>query len=441
MNDTQTDDPTIPPAPDTNQPSQPENKPPEPIGLPIAAPKKKWYKRKSLLVTLLLVFVLGGAGTGYAYYAATQKPAQKETAVAATTPKPSPSETPKTYAPFALQYSSDKQTSVKGTDCLVMQTTVYQKPIAGGDATVALTVPDYQQAIKQIPTDNGHVILITAPSCYSKEGPGLWVSKDAGKTYTQLYKGKPHPKDSYGEQITSALLADDGKTIVFATVPSADSKGTVKTLDIESKKTTDLFTASEPGVLLQGYDMKKKTVFYYAGCYNCAGFSFSKPLVHDLAKNTDTPLFNDTEYMAYSSVMSDDLSKILRVKNKGERIPKVDLSYVIEEYDIDTKKATAIASFKRTDESGTVNAGYTSDGSVYYSNNKDLLVAREGKAASLLMTTRPIINVYYVGKEQVVLTQGDQSGGSAISYAIDTKASTALVDYKYPTSVLGISLQ
>lgn len=438
MNETDHNEPTIKTQqPDTETSPQPSR----PINLPIVPPKPKWYERKLLRVALAIAFVIGGAGTGYAYYAATTKQADTNPVVASETPKPSPSASPKTYAPFALQYTNEKQATVKGTDCLVMETTVYQQPIAGGDSTATLIIPDYQLVAKQIPVRNNHVVLITAPSCYSKDGPGLWLSKDAGKTYTQLYKGTPHPKDNFGEQITSALFTNDEKSILFASAPNPDGKGTVKKLDIGNKEINDLFTASEPGVHLQGYDQKNKKVFYYAGCYNCAGNSLSKPIVHDLANDTDTPLFDDKEHMSFASTMNSNQSKILRVKYKGDQYPKIDLSYVIEEYDISAKKATVIASFKRTDDSGVVSAGYTADGSVYYTNDKDLFVVSDGKPATLLRAPLPIMNVHHVDKKKAIFSQGDQSGGSTVSFTLDSKGSTKLVDYKYPMAILGISLQ
>ena len=408
----------------------------EPYKPPIVPPKRN---KKPWIIAILIVVLVALVGGGAYAYLETNNTKVADTAPPAASISPTP-QPPAALTAYGLLYVDEKQSVSTGPDgCLVSDVTLYQKPIDGGDATTIHPVKDHQQLIRVATNDKGYVLLTTAASCSSKEGAGLWLSTNSGESFEQIYKGKGSAKPSMGDQVTSAIFSNDKKSVIFAAAADPVSKGIVREVNIETKKTTELFSVDEPGVHLQGYDTQKRLVYYYAGCYNCAGFMFAKPIAYDLAKKSNTTLFDDSAYGSFTSVMDASATKILRTKFTTGDWNAATQPYIVEEFNTTTKKAAALATFDQASGQGDTDAKYAFDGKIYYSSGSKLITVADGKPTTALTATKPIMDIYHVGDDSIIVSIGDQSGGSTISYDVKAKSTATLIDYKYPRAVFGVT--
>lgn len=404
-----------------------------PTKLPIVEPKST--SRKSLVILLILLSILSlGGGSAFAYYTLQANKPQPVVKVV-TTPTPLPA--PKPLVADALLY----ETSVPGKNvgtCSTSTSTLYRQPISGEAAAKVLDVPDYQEITHQI-VRNKQVVIETGATCASKAGSQLWISSDSGNTFTKLYE-LPSKSDS----VTSINFSNDSKSIVIGALSNASKTNTIQTIDITTKKVTDLFTLNKEGVYLLGYDVKNQKIYYYTSpCFGCDAGSYETAWAYDLAKKTETKLFDaDKDSIIYNLSMSSDLSKILRLQYTGTTSPKGD--YTVDEYTVTTNKVSPVAKFTKTTANSQAHSGYTNDGDIYYSFDKSLYsVSTKTNTPSLIMTpTNTLANVFYADKNKVIVELGDNTvSAQVVLYNIGDKSTSKLLDYKYPSSISGVVLK
>lgn len=411
----------------------------EPIALPIVPVEHKWYQNKLLLVLVIFVVALLGAGAGYAYYQVT-KPA--ETPVVKSTPKPS--ETPKAFAPYAVVYAADKSTKSPKTTCLVNETTVLQQELTKDTAAQATVVAD-GQIVTGSEIQQGNVLLVTTPTCVSKTPASILYSNDAGKTYSALYT-VPTASGTEGA-ITSAMFTDDGKTILFAELDAKANKNTVKELTVASKEVKDIFTAKEDGVYFHGYDKAIGKIYYHESCYGCDATVESDLTVYDI-KTKKSEVFSETQMMYKQTVMNDDASKGVRLKQGAlGAVGSPDFNkviYGVELLDIKTKKVKDVASINADSSKGETTVGFTSKGAVYYTNNDSIyLLDGKDKPSLLMKASQPIIAVHYIGDDQIIysMSEGQQKNSSVMKYDVAAKKWSTLLNTTPSNTVIGVSLK
>lgn len=365
-----------------------------PMQLPIVEPKSN--KRPWIIAAILLLVVAVGGGA-YAYFSSTNTAAPVTTSVA-----PTPiAKAPVVPVPDSVIYqvtTIGKSTAQCGTST----STVYRQLLTDTDKPLSVLNVESGQSVGDYETYKSAVLLTTTPNCDSKSGPALWLSTDSGKTFSKLYQAP-----SLTSSITSAKFSDDGKTIVFGYLADAAGKNTIKELDIATKQTKDIFTATSAGVYIKGYDHTKGKIYYIEGCYACDATTEAGITVYDTAKKTSELLFKD-DAKGYDTTLKPDFAKALKLYiTKLGAVGSDDYnmgSYVIGELDTQKKTKKELTTTELDDvEQNSVQTGYTNEGSVYYTKARDLYTLDgNGNSSLVLHAEKPIVNVYYVSKDTVI---------------------------------------
>ncbi len=403
--------------------------PTEPESTPVEKPtteKTKSKNKKISLIALVLLLILGG---GLGYWIISKNKAQPKTNSTQTTnPQSSTTTEEKPLTPFAIAYAHG--------DASKGPVSLFWRPFSGGDKTAAGDIGK-NSYISYRDVSGSKVMFTTSESVESNSGTSIWYSKDAGKSYTKIFTADPPKSQSDYSQITSAKFSSDGTTIVFALLPKAGGKNTIKEIDPETKKATDLFSVEQAGVFIEGYNRPKKQLYYEKGCFNCDGNSFSTLLLHDVSNNSDTTIYNETGKYIHP-VLSKDFTKVLRsvASGAGEFIGG-GKPYVVDEYDIAKKSATTIAT---VNDDPAPQIGYrANDGAVYYTTGKSLYIVNSGKASVTFEATQPLMNVYYVESNNIVLSTGKFDDFTLNNYTIASKQSATILSGDANTDIFGIT--
>ncbi|MDQ5982694.1 MAG: hypothetical protein QG549_691 [Patescibacteria group bacterium] len=427
-------------------PPLPPDFPTTAVNLPIVEPKST--SRKGLIILLVLLGLLSlGGGSAFAYYIVTTN---KPKPVVANVATPSPTVTPKPLVADAVLY----QTSVAGKNvgtCSTSTATLYRQSVGGGKATKVLDIPDYQDLAWQ-DTYKDQVAVITSAACASKTGPQIWFSTDSGNSFSKLFEAP-----SKDDVITSMKFASDGKTVAFGYLGNGLLKAVVKEIDTSSKETKDLFTSTEAGVYIKGYDHKNGKIYFNQGCYGCDS-STEKPLsVYDITNKSTSPVFTDTASLSYGTVLNSDFTKGVRIRATSvgavgtKSYDKAD--YVIDEFDTKTGTLSAVTTSELKDSQQLgISAGFTQDGMVYYTKENDIYVVdKDNKSTVLLTSENPIITVYSIGNSIVIYkniyvddgnkdSKADVYTDRVVLYDINTEKSVPVVTFKdHQSIILGIA--
>lgn len=391
---------------------------------PTTPPKSRWYKRKLFWTPVLAILVVVAAGAGYLYYKSQpQQTAQHSTAVKTAT----------SIDPQALVYVSSTAKVV--AHCEQKTDTVHYVNLGDQKVTNAIALNDYQ-GVSGFATYHDAVVLATTPSCASKNGSSLWLSQDSGKTYKKIYTA-----ESTSGRITSVAFSTDGSEVAFGL---AGKSKTVRSIDVKSDDVRDLFTDNQTehfGTFydVKSYDREKQRVYYVEGCDTCDMITPSYLMQYDIKGGKSSTTIEQAKSMGSELAINDDATRAVRVEyasSEGSQLTQ----FTINEFDLTTKKLANFANYTGATSAGTTRAGYTADGSVYYTAGKKVMILKEGgETSELAQIPDQAAEVYYVGKSRVIYRTSDQSGGEVINYDIQSGKATRLLKYEYPTTPLGVS--
>lgn len=443
--DTPVDVPTDGSDASSETPPPPPEFPYSPAKLPIVPPKSTSRKGLIILIVLLGLLSLGG-GSAFAYYMLQgSKPKPAVANVATPTPLPAP----KPIVADAILYA----TSVPGKNvgsCATSTSTLYRQPLSGTKATKVFDAPDYQSIAEQ-DSYRDQVVIQTVAACASKTGSQLWISNDSGNTFNKLYE-TPAKDDT----ITSMKFASDGKSIAFGYLANGSSEAILKQLDVATKTTKDLFTASKAGIYIKGFSHADGKIYYVEGCYACDGAFEADLSVYGIQKNTIATLY-DENTISYGITFNKNYSKGIKIRAVSPATTNTkgfdNVNYVIDEFDATSGAITPLTTSELNNVSPiSVVAGYTDDGVVYYVKDKDLSVLGSNKKSTVLFTSdNPIIAVYVASKDTVIYKNiytddGTQKSKTdiytdrVVKYDANTKTSTPILTFKDRQSVvLGIT--
>lgn len=390
--------------------------------------------KKKLIITLALIGLILLAGAAVWFFVLKDKKATSSDTATQTSADSASSkeEVKKPLVPYTIPYAFG--------DFTKENVKLYWRPAAGGDRVEAQDL-GAKAYVSHSGVNGTNVFAVTDPTFGSSQGTTVWISVDAGKTYTKALVGKPLPADGAWDQVTSAVFSNDGSSLLIAFLPSTGNN-TVKEIDVASKKVTDLFTSEQRGVFLSRYDKNAKKVYYSEGCYNCDGNSFNTVLVRSLASSKVETLYADATSIVVSSALNHDFTKILiasgtqSTEGLGASKP-----YKIEEYDIAAKTTKRILDIG---EEVLVSVGYRDDGSSggagYYL--KGGTIKNLGSAeVEMFTTTKKINSLLYIGRENVFVTTGEYNNYELINYNLVSKATTKILAGDDKTRLFGVTLQ
>lgn len=407
------------------------------------------HAKKKLIIILLLLFVIVVGGSVTAWVLTIKDTDKKTNKVDQNLTSQDNThilqKESKVLKPFAVAYSHETHKINESQYSTKAQ--LYWRPITGGGSTSAAYMGD-NNGISYYGVYKDKVFAVSVPNYSSADGTALWYSSDAGKTYTKIFSGQALSGVRTGDQITSAKFSSDGKTILIGVLPSDRSQNTVKEINPETKAVNDLFSVKDAGVFILGYDRAGQQVLYRTGCYNCDGFAAMNIFVHDLTSGTDTVLFEDKKYnYGYSAndsiVPKDDFGKILIVKYAIDYstptyfLPNL-ITHSIEEFDMTTKTFKNVLTI---DEDTPVNVGYIEGGGVIYYSKADSIysISPSGDTTLIFKADKPIHDVFFVDKDQVIASIGEYNNYSVVNYKISTKSTVEIIGSDNYTNIFGVT--
>lgn len=387
------------PTPENTTNTETEQQVSIPPEMPLQIKEKKKLKKPLIISLLAALLLIGGASVWYFVIRDTSTPASDNSNSQSNTSNSQTDEPAHTGMAEFLLYTENvsglsaqrmtlSDTSVDNSGELTGGTFVINSQVSGDNALIHTS---------------------------SSAGEQVWVSTDKGKSFKKIFQGEPGGDSSMGDQVTSAVFANDGASLLLA-VLSGDRVNTVKEFNLSDATSKDLFTVDKDGVFLYGYDKSAKYVYYDTGCYNCDGFrqgTLLRQTVDSDAAAVEIYSLADNSLASTSLTMSKDLKKAILVsatvntEEIGFKAP-----YEVVEVDVATKTATTL---KKVDDAAVtyVGAGYTSEGKAYYYQGNSLKLIN---GDTLLMELgQPIKDVHFVSEHSIIVSAGDYSSFNVYS--------------------------
>ncbi len=402
----------------------------------VGTPIKKSHKK--LLLSALAVVIIGGLVVGglMLFRKPVKTPVVKTTESDVTS---SSAQENRTYVPNTVAYAYRANT----TDPY----SVYYRPAAGGERKEVMKLErDEYTSVSDVV---GNIVVFGSDT-------KLYVSDDAGKTYTNVYTA------ASGEAINSVKVSSDRTKVAVAVVPdfSNQSKGQVFSIDLNGKNKKTLF--DDPSALyLIGWNNSKQKIAYWQGCYSCDGGrtgwklrDLKSKAVRDLVKGVDPKTYY------HQAAISDDMSTLMYVQSTYDAAIKVSdppgyysaAPYKVMKADLTTADNSGIdiatvgkkqeKNSNGTDKIRRFSLGFlagTNDG-YYAEGNKINLVSTEGTVV-LYQADQDISAVHYASDKAVIVSTGDISSADFLlsNYDLVAKKSTQIFQGDANTSVFGVS--
>ncbi len=399
-------------------------------------PSKKSHK-KLILKLLIVVVVIGGlvAGGVFLTKKTTPVPDGKTSTANVST---SPAKDAKANVPDTVAYAYRANNSDPYT--------IYYRSAVGGERTEVMKLERDEYA--SVSDVVGNVVVFGSDT-------KLYVSEDAGKTYSTVYTA------ASGEAINSVKVSADATKIAVATVPdfSNQSKGQVFSIDLDGKSKKTLFDDSS-ALYLIGWNNSKQKIAYWQGCYACDGGrtgwklrDLKTKVVRDLVKDVDPKTYY------YTAAISDDMSTLMYVQTtydgaiQEEGLPGYYSAapYIVKKADLGANNGgTTIATVgkkQETNSNGTdkirrfslgflagTNTGYYAEG------NKINLVSTEGTSV-LYQADADISAVHFASDKSVIVSTGELSSADFLlsNYDLSAKKSVQIFQGDVNTSLFGIT--
>lgn len=409
--------PAVPPADKPTDAPQP----PKP-----AQPRSSRKKVRIAIVVVIVLLVAAAVGYWYFVMRKSATPTPVNTSQSTTTVPDT-----KPFTPSRIIY-----TQAKGDGNVLASI-----PFQGGQTTTSNI-----ENIYQVSTHENLVAASTATSVNGQDTVKLFLSTDSGQTFTEVFKQVTATSNAgLAPAITSEVISSDGNQIIFALLTSTNSN-TVKSYDIASKTTTNLFTVNSPGVFLEGYNAATQQAYYFTGCYYCDGVLRNVLYVYDVKAKNQSEIYNEPKKAGVSFEFNQEMTKAVVVQGAlGDTAIGAGAPYTVRQLDVKAKTFTDITT------SNTVvfpQAGYTSDySSIYYADGNNVYsVDSSGKKVLAFQAEQAIYQVLYVGTDYVIAAVSGPLGGgvpekvSTINFDVGAnKASTVLTTTSDQT-LLGLSL-
>ncbi|MCA9333382.1 hypothetical protein KDA00_05935 [Candidatus Saccharibacteria bacterium] len=386
------------------------------------------HKRNSkIIITVFVILFLIITGTvGYLWYTSKDKTSKNKENH--TTDQQQIIQSEEDLSAVAYSYGSAEKDGIE----------FFWRPIEGGDRRSAKNIGqnNYPTFAK---TYKNQVAVVSTPSSGSTVGDAIWYSLDSGKSYSSIASLKLPEPEKPSDQITSMIFSRNGSAIVYSELFSDGKQSTVKLINPETKESKDLVTISGKALFLQGYDEDSGLLYYFSGCYNCDGNTMDKLFSYNTQTKEESVIYDLSGKIGVQNVISNDYSKILILEGSlsteglGANPP-----YNLREYDLKGKNFKDLLTFNEGDNYPII--GYrASDNLPYYSSGKSIIVLREdGTKTTVFEAERPIVNILYVGQNQIVSSSGTYEDYILTSYVTTSKRNSEILSGDQSTVLFGV---
>lgn len=390
---------------------------------PAKSKKKIWLWVGFGIASLLLASVAFWVMTKQPETAKTTQQTQQAPQAVIPTTKP---------GPLTIVYSQAEDTGITPPDCgELAKATIFWRPAEGGERKPALTL-DNGLYVGFSAAKSQALIFDTTAACGATAKGAIYMSSDAGKTFSKVTEGFAKDRTT-----TSLVISADGKNAGVATVGTDVVSGNIiYNLELSSKKVTELFTSTSAGVFVQYFDVRTGKVYFNEGCYFCDGNSVNTLRLYDITSKKTETVFKKPDGIGMYSETSSDASKVLYLSGvQGDGLGGGP-PYTLSEFSLETKKFQIL---KELDDVAVRGIGYRiDDQAAYYIADK----AVYGASGSVIFEAqKKIQQVHYLDKNVIIFSAGEYDNLAVQRYEFATKKSTLIFNGDKNTRILGVTTQ
>lgn len=416
----------------------------EEVGVPPPAEfKPKSGKGKKVFFLLFLLALIAGGAAAY-YFLVYKKATPAQPAASAPA-----QETALTYEPDTIPYAFQTKSSAPRT--------IYTRPATGGDRVEATLNS----------TDGGEPKPFTVSAKAGIEGITsgqsvailaddiLYISKDAGKSYSQVYELKG------GQTITSMKFSTDSSKLAFALLDNSTSKNTVSSIDLDGQNKTELFVSPKAAILITGWDQAAQKIVYQSATKYGSDGNYENLQLLEIESGKTTQLLEDVADDELASIaISNDLTKLVYVTMTADQAIKVEslTGYYIgppntvSVLDIESGESEKVATLgKKGDKNPNGTYAYV-DTKVGFLINSDTpyYISKEGvvekvlvpqgadsEADSIFESAMPIEQVLYANEAQAIVYSGADANDSALINNTNGGESITILEGDSNTTLFG----
>lgn len=404
-------------------PQLPENQTitqPEAENMP---PKDTKNKKKKMLIVLLAIVLITSAA---AYFMFMKKDVKTDTADSSVQPNSQVEETisatPKSPDMVAYAFKED------GNDPY----SFYTRPTAGGDRVAATGVKpnDY---VYTSDVHGNNVAFVTEPTADTPVS--IWLSKDGGRSYDQVFEGTKATDDSSGDQVTSLIFSTDGSKLIFGKLQD-NRKNAVTTINVADAKTDVLFESEKAGIFLEGFNATSGEVLYFEGCFNCDGTIRSALMYWDKDGASKTLVEGNFHNIAVRNDFKELVAIDGTLGDNDGGFSSVGTPFTYVRVAIPTGEKTELA--KTSNDYAF--AGYLNDNETIYYTDKNKVIEDKDKPSTVYESSGTLFGVDFVSDENVIVRTGAEPQNFTLNnYDVAEKNTTKILSADVNTVIFGIS--
>lgn len=283
------------------------------------------------------------------------------------------------------------------------------------------------------------IAIIARPTPNGQKTDKIYYSKDNGLSYELIYSTKTT------DSITDLKFSSDGSVIIFGVYHNTADviSNTITEIDPKTRTVTDLFISDSGGILFIGYN-KGQQIIYHKSCFYCDGATGGDVYSYNVNTNKETKIVA-AEGLIEKVIINKDFSKLLYVDSSQREteesgFPESAGPYKLKSFTLKTSESKEIQTFGETDKHINAKLGYTSKGSPYYSDGKNIFeINSEDKPTTLFESTKNIYDIYYVSPDSIYLSVGTYDAFSINKFTIKDQQSTNLLNGDQYTTIIGVT--
>lgn len=393
---------------------EPQAPPPQPgqqfkPETPLNKPKKS--KKKIILTILLLLALTSSAAAAYFFFF------KKDAAAPASEPQSQQTqENPKQNASQPVSLITTTNPVDLNTPASVSTLQLSSNETISFDRKIG----NYGGSI----VHNNKVALVGNTTADFPIPPTVFISNDNGTSFTELWKAQEE-----SDSITDIAFSTDGSKLLIASLKDGQDTNKLIAININDNSKQELVTIDQPGVFLYGYNADKNQVIYAKqGCWGCGGSvaSYTPIFLYDGASKKTTEIYETKLPSAINGenlVIDSSFTNIFFFEagtKDGEVGPELTGPFAIKKLNIASKQIKTLRSFGTTNVNPVIKLGFIADSTdLYYQEDKSVYqLNQEGKSTLLFKSSQPIYDIYWVGKEEIYVGNGDYTSQVVNKFSI-----------------------
>jgi hypothetical protein len=380
-------------------------------------------KSKKPLILLAVLLILAALGAGYWFFLKDDSAPASDQAQTTDEVSQEAEATKKTGDADTVAYAFKADDNANYS--------VFWRNVLGGDRTEVGPL-GAKSFVTHSAVSGSNVAYATDNSFEGTAEKAVWLSTDGGKTYSKAMD------ISDNTQVTSMLFSVDESELAVALLPNVGESNTVKSINVSSKQSKDLFSSDNAGVFLEGYSTEKKLLIYSEGCFNCDGNLGSPIYKWDLNAASRTEISDAKVSSGYAhTVVRSDFTEILVAEGTLGDGLGMGAPYNLLRIAVADGKVTPVA---ENVNGLLIGLGYMADNQTpYYALGKQILTAKGAAPTVYFESDKDIVGAYFVSDKEVIVSTGQQSEFVLYRYDVAAKSSKNILNGDGNTTIFGVT--